>query len=410
MSEALVCVVCAATTPSLGARLPRGWKHLPTGLTCPSCVSSGWTLRAHTIPVAGPVDAEWTDLRAALRQSFGDVTSAANWMLSALYARDVRRQPGETKLGKMPRVYLYPEVRAQWPQLASQTVADLEQRVKRTYASQRYELLWLGRRTLATLRYPQPIPLPAQMIDVTRTEGGSWQVSLRLGDRRWTLRLRTGPEFARQIRALEAVVSGQGVLGGAVLRERLSRPGDHRSEGLPQRRLLVTLVVRQPVTAQTRQDGAEILRVVTTRDRLFVGSLPRHPEAYVASGDGLRQVIAGADRRLERLDGDLLVSRRWVAREREALRAKRQAIAARAADAVSTQIHRLAAQLVEWASARHVTQIVYDDRDKRYLSRAPWDRLRGLIEEKAHAHGIAWEYASGELIAETREPLADAVS
>jgi hypothetical protein len=404
------CVVCATSMPPVtGDRLARGWKRLPTGLTCPTCVTAGWSLRAHSIPIAGPVEDTWETFRPALRQAFGDVTACANWMLMACYARDVRRELGATKLGKMPKLYLYPEARAQWPTLASQTVADLEQRVKRTYAAQRYELLWLQRRTLATLRYPQPIPLPAQMISVERTDGGAWHVSLRLADRRWTLRLRTGPEFARQIAALESVRAGVGVLGGAVLREISARQGDHRSESAPATRLLVTLVIRQPVSRQEAVE-ARVLRLRTTADRLWVGDLPRQPAAYVASGDALRAVVCGCDRRTDRIDEDLAVSRRWIPREREALREKRQAIASRAQQAVMTRCHTLSRQLVEWARAQRVTTIVYDDRVQSFLVRAPWHRLRGLVEEKAAAIGIAVTGASDDMIADQAAPLASKVS
>lgn len=76
----LVCAHCGTTRDALagakGPRLPRGWKRLPDGLTCPTCVEAGWVLRAHTIPIAGPVDAEWSTLRPALKEGFAAVTAA----------------------------------------------------------------------------------------------------------------------------------------------------------------------------------------------------------------------------------------------------------------------------------------------------------------------------------------------
>jgi hypothetical protein len=404
----IVCDRCGAsraslTTASARPRLPRGWKILQGQTCCPTCVSTGWLLRAHLCPIAGPVDADWPALRAAMRASFAASTACANWMVSELYARDVRREPDDVKLRPMPKIYLYPEARRRWPELASQSVADLEQRVKRTYQAQRYELLWLGARTLASFRYPQPVPLPAQMIAIERTEGGAWHLSLRLTDRRWTVRLRTGPEFRRQVDALETIESGTGVLCGAVLDEIAARPGDHRSEHAPARRLVARLVIRQPITPTTAREP-RVLTLRTTRDRLWVGSMPYHPEAYVATGDALRAVIAGADRRLDRIDADLSVSRRWIASERERVRARRQAIAAKAHQAVLTHLHRLAAQLATWARARGVTAIVYEDRERGYLRRAPWDALERLAREKAAAVGIAWSTAAAE--ASDVEPLA----
>jgi len=113
-----------------------------------------------SLPVAGPVDANWAELRPALRDAWIDTTRCANWMLTEFYKGDVRRAPQDTKLGPMPRTYLYPEGRARFPNLPAQTVAHLENQTRRLYSAQRYELLWLGARSLATMRYPTPCRFP----------------------------------------------------------------------------------------------------------------------------------------------------------------------------------------------------------------------------------------------------------
>ena len=85
------------------------------------------TTRSLVLPIAGPVDATWPELRVALREAWGETTRAANWMLTELYARDIRRGAQDKKLGKMPKVYLYPEARKLFPLLASQTLSSLDQ-------------------------------------------------------------------------------------------------------------------------------------------------------------------------------------------------------------------------------------------------------------------------------------------
>jgi hypothetical protein len=59
-------------------------------------------VRAITIPVAGPVEGTWDELRSALRAAWIESTRGANWIVTELYARDTRRQPEDEKLGKMP--------------------------------------------------------------------------------------------------------------------------------------------------------------------------------------------------------------------------------------------------------------------------------------------------------------------
>lgn len=89
-------------------------------------------------------------------------TQASNWMMTELYARDVRRGSGEEKMPAMKPVYLYPEARARFPELPSQTVAAMEQAVTKKYRAERRDIIWTCRRSLPTYRYPSPFPIPGQ--------------------------------------------------------------------------------------------------------------------------------------------------------------------------------------------------------------------------------------------------------
>ena len=63
-----------------------------------------------------------------------------------------------------------------------------------------------------------------------------WHLSVRIGDRRWSLRLRHGPGMVRQLRLLEQVAAGTVEAGEATLYEIASHRGDHRSESATDRR------------------------------------------------------------------------------------------------------------------------------------------------------------------------------
>src|ERR1700741_4230594 len=112
----LTCGACGLTrdrpvTRTGSRRIPAGWKRLQEQFWCPACLRERFVLRAIALPVSGPVDATWAELREALHTAFAETTRCANWLVTELYARDARREPGDARLRAMPRVYLYPDAR-----------------------------------------------------------------------------------------------------------------------------------------------------------------------------------------------------------------------------------------------------------------------------------------------------------
>jgi rubredoxin len=148
----ITCAGCSISravkpTPKGDARTPTGWKKLGDATYCPQCWRKKYILRAITMPVASPLDCSWDELRKALRTMWAQTTAASNWMMTELYARDVRRG-SEEKMPPMARVYLYPEARARFPGLPSATVASLEQSVQRKYRAVRYRVVWTAAATI----------------------------------------------------------------------------------------------------------------------------------------------------------------------------------------------------------------------------------------------------------------------
>jgi len=131
--EGLKCVKCAREHQATGKRLPHGWKRWREELYCGDCWGSLFVLRAISVPIAEPLDTDWKGLRTALRLMWRQTTQASNWIITELWARDVRRRPGDEKMPAMPATYLYPEIRVRFPDLPPPTVASLEQAVTRKY-------------------------------------------------------------------------------------------------------------------------------------------------------------------------------------------------------------------------------------------------------------------------------------
>jgi hypothetical protein len=107
------CVYC--TKQSDAKRLPPGWHRDPADSpVCSSCWNERYLLRAVTIPVAGPVDGTWEELRESLRTAWQAATRLSNWAIRELAKADIVRTPEMKKLPRMAAVYLYPGAREVW--------------------------------------------------------------------------------------------------------------------------------------------------------------------------------------------------------------------------------------------------------------------------------------------------------
>jgi hypothetical protein len=372
-------------------RIPAGWKRLEGQWRCGACTRERFVLRAVALPVSGPVDATWAELREALHTAFAETTRCANWLVTELYARDAKREPADARLRAMPRVYLYPEARLLFPALASQTLASLERQVLARYRAARLDLVWRHAASLPTWRYPTPLPLPARMWTLER-HAQRWCLSVRLGDRRWLLRLRHGPGMERQLRLLDRVAAGDIDAGEATLYEIAAHGSDHRSESAPERRLMVKIVVWLPrrvhATAASadidldhrRLDGATA--IVSTSAEAFLAVRLAHEtdlgrrDTWTQRGEQVRRWLAEAkprDRSAGLARTPPIVARRRAARLRRRL---------------DDWTHRVGAHVVAWAGRRGVTTLVWDDRSPASAPAFPWRRFVRTLTDKAQLAGI----------------------
>ena len=224
------CIHCSVTSKH-PTRLPRGWKRRHDDQPiCAKCWGERYILRAVTIPVVGPIDGTWEELRDDLRDAWVDVTALSNWLMTEYYVRDVRRT-GQPKLPPHPRTYLYPEATARFPSILSNTVAAIDHAISSTYRASRYKLIWTGEVSLPTYRYPAPVVIPSR---AWRPEYGKdnvpiVRVTLRRNARRWTLRLRGGREYRRQLAAFSQMVAGVAVIAEMALYRQRANAADHRS-------------------------------------------------------------------------------------------------------------------------------------------------------------------------------------
>lgn len=290
------CTHCSATGTH-PTRLPRGWKrNHDSHPICAKCWGERYILRAVTIPVVGPVDGTWKELRDDLRDAWADATALSNWLTTEYYVRDVRRN-GQVKLPPQPKTYLYPEATARFPSIPPTAVTAIDHAILGKYRAARYKLIWTGEVSLPTYRYPAPVVIPSR---AWRPEYGKdsvpiVQVTLRRGARRWTLRLRGGREYRRQLVAFAQMVSGAAVVGALALYRQRANAADHRS-GVADRdsggqkaryRVMCKMVAWLPREPASKGDG--VLFVRTDKDSLLIALNAKDEKLWVLNADQVRR-------------------------------------------------------------------------------------------------------------------------
>jgi hypothetical protein len=393
----IACVLCHATRDvpmaRTGApRTPKRWKVLKGSAYCGACKHRAYMLRAVTLPVAGPEGASWPAFRAALREAWGEGTRCANWVMSELYARDVRRDAEDITLRKMPRIYLYPEARLLFPRLSPQTVASLVQQVQSAYRAHRYDLLWTGARALGTYRYPAPYPIPSQAWSLEE-RAGRWHVMLRLGHQRWDLRLRGGPHMRYQAARLRQIATGEAEPGAATLYQVRVQRGSHRT-GLTSAdgptRVMLKFAAWLPKTEAP--DGAVGTMCVRTGSDALL-SVAGHDWSIDATP--LRNVLRAEARRRAGLAVNLKHERRHPRRRRQGLIDALGDLSRRSRLRVADACRTYAAHVAAYAGRQRVVQVEYDDRDRSALPHFPWEQLRTAIASKLDEQRIAFVYVNG---------------
>jgi hypothetical protein len=370
--ECKQCRKSVSTKPTLSGatRLPSGWKRTDSGEWCGACWSAAYILRAIVVPVASPVDCSWEDLRKTLKSMWAQSTACANRIITECYARDVRRN-GQDKLPPMPRIYLYPELRKEFPLLPASSISTLENTCQRKYRAARYKVVWTAQAALPTHRYPTPFPIPAQAWSIV-IENERPVVSLRIAEERRRLRLKTGPQFRRQYQQIRQVVQGEASRGEAAIYER----GDA---------LMFKIVAWLPRPALAiSPEGTLTIR--TGADALLTAVNPRGECLWVYNGDHLRRWSAEHARQLQRWSEDS----RQGARP-PAFVQRREAAIIKYRDRMNSAAHEIAAYVAQYALRKRFAKVRYEDAEKAFCKDLPWFRVKTLIAEKLSEHGIELE-------------------
>ena len=269
--------------------------------------------------------------------------------------------------------------------MPSQSIASLENASKKKYRALRYKLIWLSNIALPNFRYPTPFPIPAQgwsgeIVDQRPI------VSMRIGDKRWLLRLRGGARFRRQVSAFREMTNDTAVPGEAAIYQKGNQ-------------IMVKMTLWLPRGAPTA--GSEgTLKILTRTDSLLVAINSKDEKLWEYHGDHLRRWSAEHARQLKRWADDSKFEQRPVPSFAE----RRSAAVEKQRQRMDSALHEIATQVAGYARRRKFAAVQFDDSGEHsFCETFPWFRLRQLLAEKLDAIGVRFT-VRGPAYQETLEP------
>ena len=379
--------------------MPPGWHRDPAGNSlCGECWNSRYILRAVTIPISGPIDGTWPELRESLKTVWRAATRLCNWAVTELAKADVVRMPTMDKLPKPPKTYLYPGARAIAPEIDCGSVVAILHAVERRWRAKRYNVAWLAKESLPNYRYPAPYPVRSTDWRCER-DGEITLVNVRLAGRRWKLRLRGGYQFRRQHTSVVQLLNGEAVGAELALYEQRVNGGDHRPSGSERdrggqqyaTRLMCKMVMWLPRKTDAR-DNSGTLFVRTDSESLLLALDPKGERLWAENCDQVRRWVAEHQRRLSRWNDDQKAEQRRSAKHQS----RREIAAKKYQGRLDSLCHEVSAHLATFARRRRYAVVRYDDSNQSYCTQFPWAKLREQIKQKLSEQGIQFERSGGE--------------
>ena len=411
----ITCSRCDRTTaakPTTAGepKLPRNWKRLGSATLCRDCVAASYVPRGAWLPVATVVEgydvpawteevkaAGWKALRPALRASWRTAAQLYNWALVEFARTDgAAPVPNRKGTGQVPgpwdRKAAVKTVRAlcktRFPevdqQIDSQAKYALLAKAEGDYFRTRFERQILCKSTLPEAKHGRlPVPVPIDSVRGVNVLRGQVHVALRIAGKRFTLSLRAGPGFWRQVKQIKQALDGDGRIGELKLLERGSA-------------VLVGFSLLLPRESCARTET--VVRVKTCKDRMLSVWVGDREEPWNLNEDQIRGVIAAHRERLRRITDDLKMERRRPHEHSQAFDAARERISQKYRARLSDHAHKAASLLEGLVRRVQAGRVEWDDGEPPLGGDYPLFKLRTLAMEKISRLGVEfiWVNASGK--------------
>jgi len=385
------------------AKIPKGWKLKGDKLICNKCYKRDYRTFAITIPVTAPDGITWEDLRPLLRDSFAEATRLKNFLIRQMFLRDIVRDGTMAKMPTWDRPYLYQETASFRIHPAMRAIA--ENLVQKIYAAARYEVIWTGKQSLPSFRYPQPYSTnDSKLVKLPAKEKlpEAFGVKMRLMGQKehTTLRLSgSKSQYWRQLGVLQQVLDGEAECNEIALYQMRANEGDHRSNipqgnkpSRPVNRLMCKLVVNAPRKTREKLEKERFFNISTTEESLLYGILQDREEPWVVNADRVRDWCYQYGRRQHRQSQDLKHEMRIPKAKKERLLRDADLWARKHNNRIKTFILQTCCQVVQFALRNDVSSIKYDDSIQNFVPRFPWFQLKGELERHCTEAGVEFLY------------------
>lgn len=367
------------------------------------------------------------DLRDLLRACWRQSADLANWCVRALVRHDVNPTPAQRAPGcKLPPMPTWPKgglyrlasrefglmsPGSFWAGAAG-SFSSVTKTVEDYWRQHRWEILWRG-----TEQPPcwESYPFPVRGQEWTGTgyddDGKPWvEVNLPSGTPRKPirarLRLRSGPEFGRQLALFRQVVEGSLPRKQLIIRAQRCSESCHRPLlriGGEPHRVLVKMVADLP---RREKPGGRTLTLITDPGAFWVAELDGRP-AWVLNADHVRRGLARHAehlRVLQRMGQDAKAERRLGSNRAAHQQARLKALCHKDRNRLASWTHETAAHLVGFAVRQGVGEVLYLDRDRGFCPRFPWFELHTKLSAKLDAAGIDF-YSESSLVRQSNDAL-----
>jgi hypothetical protein len=385
----ITCSACEASRPSPLAqsgkpRIPRGWKEIAGKTYCQKCKLANFALRAVSLPVAR---CDWNTIMPLLRSAWRDCVRCSNWLLTQQYQADVIAVDNGDKLPLWKVPYLYPETRANFPEIEPTALVALINTVSAKYRASRFDL-WRRKASLPVYR-TMPIPVSAQAWELSR-ENDRWLFRFRWRGEWYTLTLRGGSQFHRQHRAFAEILNGNIEAGEAALYERGQQLMLKIAAWFPRGQAGTN---QRAIKART---CAECFLIAVDGENI-----------WRLNADHVRRWIVGADNQQQRLREDLKSERRFPREMSRGILDRMSNLSQKRNDRLSSWIHESSTQLVAWVKRRKASTLLWDDSSPSMLPSFPWYTFAARLSEKCEIAGIKFIHVSEGALDQIQPPSQD---
>lgn len=322
-------------------------------------------IRTLRIPVAEIISGTKADFYRDLRESVDLSTKTANRVLSLCMADDQAAFIKADKVPKSPKLYMYPVVSKDFP--GSTTLcATICRGMESKYIQNRFDII-RGKRSLPSERNT-PWPLLSNKGHRTiRRDGDQW--TIKLFGQWWTVRLRSGSNYARHQRTLASLEDSQ-IRDSSIWIDR---------RGVA----VIGIAVALP---KTQSPHAGTLHVSTARDALLVAVKDANDTPFTFNADHLKGWQVERSRRMQRLRQDRKAgaTRRYIGEQMKQIGRKYH-------DRMKSLCRESAAHVVKHATRRRLNKVVFDGTIRSYCGDFPWFELKLSLQHACESSGIEFE-------------------